>query len=647
MSSPGKVAILLHMHQPDYRDPRTHRPVMPWARLHALRGYRDVVEECLAHEPRVTINWVPVLLDQLVAYAHGGEDDHLELTRRPADDLSAGEIAVVRNTFCAGNPRMIGASPPYARLAGRIASNEPLSTSDLRDLQVWSTLAWFGSTAMADFPELGALRRKGAEFTEDDKAVMLRVQDRVLRSLPGRIRALAGTATGLSITPYHHPILPLLVDVQHAARSVPGVPADLAFAWPDDARVALKRAFDAYRAWFGREPLGLWPSEGSVSPEVVALAGEAGFRWLCTDQEVLARSDGEGGGYGPWDLGHGVRGFFRDHDLSDRVGFHYQQRDPGEAVAELVGTALERARGRVCVIALDGENPWESYEGAGGPFRSALWRALESTGITLDEASAAPACGRITRLHSGSWIGADFRIWCGDAADHAAWRVLAHTRAAVERSANRAEAMEHVLAAEGSDWFWWFGPEFDTPFADTFDALFRDHLRAAWEAIGEAPPAELATPITPSRRPPAPHGLVTPTEGGPLVWEEWRGAARTALPRGGSMAVGGAALSELLWGWDTHGALWVLLPCEAGDVALAVEVDGAVLSPADGEVARSDHALAWRTTHGLVVGRRGEGTTRLAVRLTLPDGKQSRLPPEGAWEIEAPTLRPALAWWSV
>lgn len=187
----AELALLWHLHQPDYRHPETGHPVMPWVRLHALRGYRDLCVDILENEVAATINLVPSLLDQLLAYAEGQDDDHELLTSRPADALNASERQRIQETFVCGNPVMIEVHPDYHVLAQQVRAGERLDVRDLRDLQVWSTLAWFGSTAIRDFPVLGELRIKGRNFTEDDKQALLGVQHDILARAPDLLRRVA------------------------------------------------------------------------------------------------------------------------------------------------------------------------------------------------------------------------------------------------------------------------------------------------------------------------------------------------------------------------------------------------------------------------------------------------------------------------
>lgn len=542
-----RLAFLWHLHQPDYRDPATGIPVMPWARLHGLRGYRDLLVEALEEPVPWTLNVVPSLLDQLLHYAAGGSDPHLDLTRKPADALDEADVLELRAGFLGGHPAL---RRPFAALEGRIRASARPSVADLRDLQVWSTLTWFGATARRDAPILDVLRAKGHGFDEGDKADLLEVQQSFLAELPSLLKRVGETgAAGISCSAYHHPILPLVVDTGHAQRCLPGVP-DVGFAYPEDARQQLSDARDRVEAVCGVRPEGLWPSEGSVSPEVVGLAAEAGFRWLCSDEGVLGRSEREGGGHGGWALAPGLTGFFRDTDLSDRIGFRYADTPAHDAVDDLLRAAAGRGAGQgVQVIALDGENPWETFADAGGAFRQALRSALSgrsAEGVRLDDVAGEAPVGRVHRIHTGSWIGADLGIWYGHEEDRRAWRALKAARDAASGHPREADALPHLHAAEGSDWYWWYGDDFRTPFAGRFDALFRAHLAAAWQALGEPVPEALERPLLdpdPVQITPPRAWLPRPLDGS---WPPEAAAGRIGIPQG-AMARGRAP--ELRFGW--------------------------------------------------------------------------------------------------
>lgn len=530
------LSLLLHHHQPDYRDPRTGEPVLPYARLHALRGYRDVATAIRETGARVTVNLVPSLLDQWDHYARGGADPALRVCRLPPEEVDPAWIAPLLTV----NPRWYTWFPALAALRGR-----RLGPAEVRDAQVWAQLAWFGWSAMRDWPELGALRRKGAGFTEDEKRRVLEIQGIIL----GEMGALHRGLPEVSTSPYFHPILPLLVDTAHARRNL--VVPDPGFRAPADALAQLVEGRARTAAYTAGPVTGLWPSEGSVSPEVVALAAEAGFTWFATDEAVLARSEHTPGDHhGAWQVGP-LRGVFRDHALSDRVGFVYADWDGAAAAADLV----HRAGRRSTLLALDGENPWESYRDAGEAFLLHLFdHPLHPAG----ELAERTPVGRVRHLHTGSWVNADFRIWIGHEEDRVAWRLLAEARAAWVAAGAPAAGRASLFAAEGSDWFWWYGDDFHTPVAAIFDALFRAHLAAVWRACGLAPPAALARPI---KAPVAGVPARGPWREG-ADWFAWQRRGRQALAQGAMARVGRPR--QLSFGRIAGGWRLALHPVEAG-----------------------------------------------------------------------------------
>jgi alpha-amylase/alpha-mannosidase (GH57 family) len=348
------------------------------------------------------------------------------------------------------------------------------------------------------------------------------------------------------------------VNTAHAARNLGPFP-DPGFAFPEDAAAQLVEGRRVVEAWTRRRVQGLWPSEGSVSPEVMDLAAAAGFGWFVSDEHVLARSRREG--HGPvWQVGP-LRGLFRQHELSDRVGFVYADWPAEAAVDDLL--ARSEASGDHLVVALDGENPWESFPDAGAAFMRVLFaRApLETCG---DLAARQPT-GRVEVLHTGSWIGADFRIWIGHADDQAAWRLLRAVRAEFatreEAAPDHEGARRALWRAEASDWFWWYGPEFQTPFAGEFDGLFRAHLAEALRCMGAPPMPELAVPLMATAvAGAAPTGAVDPTR---EDFFGWNAAGYVSLTRG-SMAAGPGWPARLEYGFTTAGDLATRLVAPAG-----------------------------------------------------------------------------------
>ena len=582
-----RVALVWHMHQPFYQDILTGEHVLPWVRLHALKDYWGMVA-LLREFPttRVTFNLVPSLLVQLEAYARNdARDRHLDLGLKPADQLTDDERAFcIENFFHAQRPRMIDTHPRYRELLERRDEGGGLSAhsqashftvQDFRDLQVWHKLVWIDQSYHDEDPRIHALVARERGFTEEDKATLRQVELELLnRVIPEYAAAAARGQVELSTSPFYHPILPLLCDTDVYLRAHPHsrMPRER-FRRPEDAAEQLARAVALHERLFAHRPRGLWPSEGSVSDDMVPLVAEAGFTWMATDEEILARSLGislgrTGDGhideaerlYRPYAVAGGRRPVacgFRDHSLSDLIGFTYASWSAEGAADDLVYrlvTAGRRYKVRTggeeatVFIVLDGENAWEHYDRQGRPFLRALYGRLaahpEIQTVTMTEACAAPS-RTLTSIHPGSWINGDFYIWIGHPDDHRAWSQLAEARRTLDSAAPAASALalsrarEEVLIAEGSDWFWWYGDDHSSDHDAQFDDLFRRHVRNVYVALDQPIPEELfVTNITtqPSTLVVEPAtGFIEPTIDGEVTsYFEWIGAGSVDTATGAS-----------------------------------------------------------------------------------------------------------------
>src|SRR6185312_6615936 len=299
-----RVALLWHMHQPVYREPENGEYILPWGRLHATRSYYDMAR-VLAEFPRAraTINLVPSLLAQLEDYIDGrAKDRFLDLTRKPAEALDPSERAFVwRNFFMVDWETCVKPLPRFWELLqqrgtdlsrvdlDRVAAET--SAQDVRDLQVLFNMAWFGFSAFEEEPSLRALRDKGRNFTEEDKNELLRVQQKILAQVMPALAEVARRGQAeLTVTPFYHPILPLLCDSDAARRAMPQATLPPRFQFPEDAHAQVKRALDYAESRLGVRPKGMWPAEGSVSPEALEVFAQEGVQYVCSDEEVLLRS---------------------------------------------------------------------------------------------------------------------------------------------------------------------------------------------------------------------------------------------------------------------------------------------------------------------------------------------------------------------
>src|SRR5580658_3632169 len=411
------------------------------------------------------------------------------------------------------------------------------------------------------------------------------------------------TASGqieISTTPFYHPILPLICDSNIASESHPGVALPSRFEYPQDALHQLKSAREFMERQFGRAPVGLWPSEGSVSDEALALAAEAGFEWAASDNGVLARTIHQDGGtevtyrsYLWQQNGRELRMIFRDHFLSDQVGFVYSGMRAGDAaghfldrIRENTRPMLERGADVLVPIILDGENAWEYYDHNGRPFLRELYRRITESSdlaaLTVSEALALDSPRMLDHIHPGSWIDANFDIWIGAEEDNIAWEYLLGARrkfdeiAPTVSVAQRELAYEELLIAEGSDWNWWYGPEHISENRIEFDELYRQHLANVYRSLGLAPPEELSRPILKSGIPnlnqPSTHLIHPVMDGEVTSYFEWMGAGRYQPDnRSGAMHSAEPRIRDVYYGADDEN-LYVRLDFDDGFEFHAVEL---------------------------------------------------------------------------
>jgi alpha-amylase/alpha-mannosidase (GH57 family) len=546
------LCFLWHMHQPFYKDLWTGQYKLPWTRLHALKDYAGMVE-ILGEFPNVrqTFNLVPSMVAQIAEYAAGtASDPFLECAVIPAEDLTESQrIFMRRYLFQANVERMINRYPRYRELCD---SRERMSIRDLRDLQVLSQLVWFDEDLLARDGELIELARKGHDYSLDDQATMARKQRESLeRVIPVYREFAARGQIEISTTPFYHPILPLICDSEIAAVSHPGVTLPRQFRYPEDAREQLIRARLYMRDKLGVAPEGLWPSEGSISDEALGLAADCGFKWAASDNGVMARTLDMNAGadltyhnYRWHQHGREIQLLFRDHFLSDLIGFQYQHMPAANAAEHFLTQIRNNTQGRELLvpIILDGENAWEWYEANGRPFLRELYRriaddpALEA--VTISEALARFEPRSLGGVVPGSWINANFDIWIGAEEDNVAWELLLDARQAYDDARDaprisddmRGLAYEELLIAEGSDWCWWYGPEHGSDNRPDFDELYRDHLSNVYRALGKAPPVALSQPILKSQpgelhEPPL-NAIHATLDGEITSIFEWSGAGR-------------------------------------------------------------------------------------------------------------------------
>ena len=522
----------------------------PWVRLHALRDYYGMAA-ILAQYPNVhvTFNFSPILLEQLQGYAEGITDAALELTLTPAERLdSAQRQELSERFFDADWHHQIYPHPRYTELLRLRLASGLSDPGDLRDLQMWFSLAWFATELRqqavtlltGETVSVARFVQQGEGFSHTDIEEMVHEQYKVLRAVVPLHAHLQSTGQiEISVSPYAHPILPLLVDTDRATIDRPGTSLPVRFHHPEDAASQVAFGVAECSRHFGVQPRGMWPSEGAVSPDVISLAARHGLQWIATDEGVLQRSGRWGYESGRPEVrsrGYRVRHdgdecavFFRDRELSDLIGFEYQRRAAPDAAGDFVTRLANRAEelrsvasDAVVTIVLDGENAWGAYPDDGRPFLHELYAAISGApdlvAVTPSEFLAGNRARRVDLhrtsslpvvhdLATASWIdeprsqpGVDLGTWIGEPEENRAWELLGLVRndldGVLRRSPAESPSVRALFAAEGSDWFWWFGDDQDSGVDASFEQLFLSHLRSAYVLARLPVPAWLPPRLT-------------------------------------------------------------------------------------------------------------------------------------------------------
>ena len=541
--SPLNIVICWHMHQPQYCDLVSGTYQLPWTYLHATKDYIDMAAHLEAvPDSRAVVNFAPVLLEQLSDYA-GQVNGFLSENKGIRDPLLAALVCPVQPSnreqrmelvsacLRANELRSIKRFEHYQKLAEMAgwfhkhpAGIQYVSDQFITDLLVWYHLAWMGETVRRSNDLVKQLMEKGTGFTLHDRRQLLKLIGELLSSVIDRYRVLAEKGQiELSMSPYAHPILPLLLDIDSARDAMPDVSMPLLKNYPGGEERAdwhIREGIATFEQYFGTRPGGCWPSEGGVSAAALKQLERYGFTWAATGESVFRHSQAndENASLAGCSLYQGYRVdsgelacFFRDDGLSDLIGFTYSDWHADDAVANLIEhleniAASTRDQDSPLVsIILDGENAWEHFPENGYYFLNTLYQRLsEHPDLKMTTYSEYLAAARnqpnINKLVSGSWVYGTFSTWIGDKDKNRGWDMLGDakemfdiTAAGNSLSGDQLLAAQHQLSiCEGSDWFWWFGDYNSADTVSDFERLFRMHLSNLYTLLGKEPPEYLS-----------------------------------------------------------------------------------------------------------------------------------------------------------
>lgn len=546
-----------HMHQPWYQEGLDGDYRLPWVYLHAIKDYEDMVAHLEIHpKMQVVVNFAPVLLEQLDDYAAQlkGWLEQGNVMNDPMLNLLAGAMPIPESPvqryqlLCdcqkANAEKMIDPYPDFKRLLEPYKTMFPgghcdpddtgclnyLNEQYFVDVLVWYHLVWLGHSLKQTQISIDLIK-KAKLFDDVDRRGLIQLIYDCIAGLIPRYRKLAESGQiELSMTPYGHPIIPLLNNIENMACAQADAPRPTYTEYPDGvarSRWHMQQGINCFEKHFGMRPNGVWLSEGAVSDDAVALIEEFGFKWTASGEGVWRNSMQLGEHdvekvhskralFHPHVInGHQPRLFFRDDGLSDLVGFEYSKMNSEEAAEDLVKHLVniadflgDRANRHVVSVILDGENAWEYYPHNGYYFLNHLYETLADHPLvsTTTFSQVAQACEtyELEKLCAGSWVYGSFSTWIGEPDKNRAWDRLIEAKQAYDNvlvsgkltSEETNMATRQLAICEGSDWFWWFGEKNSSQSVTDFDRLFRAQLSSLYRLLKLEIPENLNQPLS-------------------------------------------------------------------------------------------------------------------------------------------------------
>ncbi|MBD3840950.1 MAG: glycoside hydrolase [Campylobacterales bacterium] len=538
------LAFFWHMHQPDYRDSNGVMS-MPWVFLHAIKDYYEMPWlVSLFDGVKASFNITAVLIEQLNLYNKPLENDYfLSLWHKDPSELSSEQKEWLIKTCKSTQYETMIRPIEYFDF---LYHKESLDDSQLVDFEVVFMLSWCGNYLRMENEVVKNLFQKQKNFTQEDKTNLLQTLSNFTQTiLPFYASLQQQGKISLATTPYNHPILPLLLDMNNAKIANEHTTiVQNHMCLRADAIMQVTKSIELFRSTFGFAPTGFWPAEGAVDEQSVQLYKEHGINWIATDEAILFRSlqdQTRNKLYKPYDF-DGITIGFRDHGLSDLIGFTYRFKSAINAADHFMSViepiALQQQDATVFVI-LDGENAWEFFANNAYDFFTTLYDRFAKTSwcqtITMDEVSNLQNKAQLQNLACGSWIHGNFDTWSGHSEKNRAWELIYQTKRDFEHHKNsispktQTQIESHFLASECSDWFWWYGDDHVTEFASEFDRLFREHLISIYKLMQIEVPADLFLPIVSHKEQESfilkPHSSISPLiDGKDTSFFEWLGS---------------------------------------------------------------------------------------------------------------------------
>ncbi len=578
------VAFVWHFHQPNYQTQPNGIRLMPWARLHAVKDYLDMLL-IIDKFPKIKLNFsiVPALIDTIEDYAYNdGHDIHSKLTVTPAEELTDDDKLYILNYFFDVNyENIISKNPRYNELYIKRYENSEIGINDFTlqeyaDIMMLFNLVWVDPVWKNVYPELNKFEEKGSNYTLDDRKELIELNRKIIKQIIPSFKKYQDEGRIEIITsPYNHPIIPILINpndlkTPNLKYSMP----DCKISMAEDVAQQLKMAYKKIKDTFGKEPQGVWPSEHCISQKSLDVLANLGVKWVITDESVLSNSlkkdfvrDFRGCYEDPYDVcslycyktkrDKEIDIIFRDSVIPNLISFEYPHHDNILSANDLfdrIKTVHDKLKNspdktHLFTIAMDGENSWDSYTMDGALFLERLYSLINDdksikTVLISDYVNKNKSIEKpIKKVTAGSWVNQEFQLWIAEPTKNLAWKYLVQARNDLldtEKSGRLSEeqiksAKFEIYIAEGSDWFWWYGEPNNSGQDHIFDFMFREHLKNVYTILEKPVPSYLEMPLISFIGKPlkTPKRLITPLINGMVKDnDEWLQAGCIDIPDG-------------------------------------------------------------------------------------------------------------------
>jgi alpha-amylase/alpha-mannosidase (GH57 family) len=534
MKSDGQrvnIGFIFKWHLPPYKNEQDQY-ILPWGRINTLRYLYDFLMYLKSHEStRVALAITPFNLIQLNDYIKADTIDAILalLEKNPAKMKDSEKHEALQTLFGLYEIDDILKLPGYAALLDKYTSVQKkfakkkvatqFSPQEIRDLQVYFILSWFGREVQKD-PELSPYFLRSGPFTESEKHFLLSVSRRLLREIRQIIMHHIPEHGAIVNTPFFHPIIPILNrDSEIFNRD--GMAQIANFS--SDAEWHIREANKYMRQRFKLKPWGMIAPESAFTSRTLGLFARYGIRFTVIEESHLPLdqfvfNDIRANKYLQREFkgayNRNIQVFINDLEFQNKLALLFQSADSQMPLDDILRYCKAIANEQynqgfavgesLITVVFDLNRYYGLYGQKVNDDMFRLFTAItEDDGLQFalhnDVIATNKAATEIDRLVANTQHNDNFQMWIGNEEDNLAWEYLNETRSFLHREIETGgydpevidKAKFQMYMAQSSDWWWIYGEDSIHKNEMEFDKLFRGHLVKVYQLLGYSPPKKL------------------------------------------------------------------------------------------------------------------------------------------------------------